>query len=204
MKLAAGIFCAMCAVFGFAEEVYLEPIITENEIAEKVAEIAQVLNREYEGKELIIVANLKGAVCLAADLIRELRCPFSLEFIRSSSYGMRGASQGDLTISGLDRINIEGKEVLVIDDIFDSGYTMASVVQQLKEKNPSSVKSLVLIEKNTQRRCVSYVPDYVLFKIEDYFVVGYGLDYKEYFRGLKGVYNLVLEKLPENSYARAR
>ena len=194
----------MCEVFGFAEEVYLEPIITENEIAEKVAEIAQVLNREYEGKELIIVANLKGAVCLAADLIRELRCPFSLEFIRSSSYGMRGASQGDLTISGLDRINIEGKEVLVIDDIFDSGYTMASVVQQLKEKNPSSVKSLVLIEKNTQRRCVSYVPDYVLFKIEDYFVVGYGLDYKEYFRGLKGVYNLVLEKLPENSYARAR
>jgi len=204
MKLAAGIFCALCTVVGFAEEGYLEPLITESEIAEKIAEAAQVLNREYEGKEVIVIANLKGAVCLAADLIRELQCPFSLEFIRCSSYGMRGDSRGDLTISGLDNMNIEGKEVLVIDDIFDSGYTMAAVVQQIKEKNPSSVKSLVLLEKKTHRRCVSYEPDYVLFKIDDYFVVGYGLDYKEYFRGLKGVYNLVLEKLPGNGYARAR
>jgi hypoxanthine phosphoribosyltransferase len=203
MKLATGIFCIFCSIFGFAEESYLEPLITESAIEGKIKEIANVLNEDYKGKNLVIIANLKGAVCLAADLIRELEVPFSLEFIRCSSYGMRGEARGELTISGLDKLDLEGKEVLIVDDIFDSGNTMTSVVKKVQEKNPAKVKSLVLLEKNTSRRIVNYQPDYVLFKIDDYFVVGYGLDYKEYFRGLKGVYNLVLDKLPENSYARA-
>jgi hypoxanthine phosphoribosyltransferase len=208
MKIAnwisyACIFCVMMTTKVFSEESYLEPLITQCEIEQKIVEVAKVINQDYAGKKLVIVANLKGAIVLAADLMRELTCPFSLEFITCSSYGMRGVSRGELTITGLDAIHCEGKDVLVIDDIFDSGATMSTVVKKMQEKNPASVKSLVLLEKNTKRRAVDYRPDYVLFQIDDYFVVGYGLDYEEYFRGLKGVYNLVLDKMPKDQYALA-
>ena len=206
MKIAtwisyACIFCVMMTNKVFSEESYLEPIITQSEIEQKIIEVAKVLNEDYAGKKLVIVANLKGAIVLAADLMRELSCPFSVEFITCSSYGLRGVSRGELTIKGLEAISCEGKDILVIDDIFDSGVTMATVVKKMEEKKPASIKSLVLLEKNTKRRAVDYRPDYVLFQIDDYYVVGYGLDYKEYFRGLKGVYNLILDKMPKNEYA---
>lgn len=145
------------------------------------------LNREYQGKKLTVLAVMKGGIFLASDLMRHLTMPFTLECIKASSYGQNGTNRGELTITGLDKIDLTGKDVLVIDDIFDSGHTMSGIVSKLAARNPNSVKTIVLVMKDVARS-VNYRPDYTLFTIPNRFVVGYGLDYKEYFRGLPGVY----------------
>jgi hypoxanthine phosphoribosyltransferase len=167
----------------------IELLISEDEIKSKIAETARTLNAEYKDQELVVVMVMKGAICIAADLIRELEVPCEIEAVTASSYGQRGIHRGELKISGLDELNFTGKNVLLVDDIFDSGQTLSQIVGKLKEKNPKSIKTLVLLEKNVER-ALSYKPDYVLFHIENRFVVGYGLDYKEYYRGLRGVYVL--------------
>jgi hypoxanthine phosphoribosyltransferase len=159
-------------------------------------EIAVQLHADYSDQEITIVMIMKGAICLVADLIRLLHLPCSIEIIQCSSYGQKGAERGHLTLLGLEKLHLKDKNVLVIDDIFDSGVTLSTVVDHLQEKNPKSLKSLVLLSKNVPRK-TAYVPDYVLFDIEDRFVVGFGLDYKEHYRGLPGVYALVLENLSE-------
>ena len=158
-------------------------------------EISETLNREYEGKELFIIAILKGSLCLVSDLVRHLNGPNDIEFIRCESYGMKGHLRGTLRIIGLEQLKLEGKHVLIVDDIFDSGNTIAGVLSRIQEMKPASLKTLVLLSKRVPRK-MPYQPNYVLFEIEDRFVVGYGLDYKEHFRGLKGVYALLLENLP--------
>lgn len=159
---------------------------------DKIAEIALKLESEYRGKELTIVMIMKGAICLVADLIRHLQIPCSIEFIQTSSYGQRGTKRGELAIFGLENIQLAKKHVLVLDDIFDSGATLTEVMKRLKAQEPKSIKSLVLLSKKVPRK-TEYNPDYVLFEIEDRFVVGYGLDYKEHYRGLPGVYVLMME-----------
>jgi hypoxanthine phosphoribosyltransferase len=171
----------------------LKPLLDKSQIAEKIHEVAKVIQRDYKGKDLVIVMVLKGSLCLVADLIRELDLPTDIEVVQCSSYGAKGAQRGELEIIGLDRLHIQHRDVLVVDDIFDSGYTMKALLSILKEKHPKSVKSLVLLSKKVPR-VTEYVPEYVLFEIENVFVVGYGLDYKEKYRGLSGVY--VLEGLP--------
>ncbi len=170
----------------------LELLISEQSIISKISEIADKLNTEYRDKELTIVMIMKGAICLVADLIRHIQIPCSIEFIQASSYGARGAKRGELTIFGLENIQLAKKHVLVVDDIFDSGATLSEVMNRLKVQDPKSLKSLVLLSKKVPRK-TEYNPDYVLFEIEDRFVVGYGLDYKEHYRGLPGVYALMME-----------
>jgi len=165
----------------------IELLISEDEIKSKIAETARVINTEYKGQELVVVMVMKGALCITADLIRELEVPCEIEAVTASSYGQRGTSRGELKISGVDELNLAGKNVLLVDDIFDSGETVWQIVKRLKEKNPKSIKTFVLLVKNVERT-LDYEPDYALFHIENRFVVGYGLDYKEYYRGLRGVY----------------
>jgi len=165
----------------------LKPLIEPKQIADKIQKIAHEINRDYAGKDLVILMVLKGSICLAADLIRALEVPFELDFAQCASYGTRGINKGDLQIFGLERLNFERRDVLVVDDIFDSGETMAFLIEALKKKNPHSLKSLVLLSKNVKRN-ISYRPDYVLFDIENHFVVGFGLDYKERYRGLPGIF----------------
>ncbi len=165
----------------------LDLLISADEITTRLEEIGEILNREYKGKELTLVMIMKGAICLAADLIRRLQMPHSVEFIQCQSYGMRGTSPGDLKITGLDSLDLKEKEVLLIDDIYDSGNTLSRAYAELKEKKPVSLKSLVLLSKNVPHQA-DYLPDHVLFEIEDRFVIGYGLDYKEYYRGLPAIY----------------
>lgn len=168
----------------------LEVLITPEKIHEKIKEIAVQIDKEFQNEELTIVMVMKGAICVSADLIRQLNTTTFLEYIKASSYGNNGANRGELKVIGLDKLDLESKNVLLVDDIFDSGTTMTSLVAQLKLKNPKKLKTLVLLMKKIPRE-TKYRPDYVLFDIDDHFVVGYGLDYKELYRGLPGIFAIV-------------
>lgn len=165
----------------------LSSLIQQEEISSKLKETAKQIQEDYKDKDLVIVMVMKGAICLAADLIRELDLPLDLEYVRCSSYGAGGIHRGELTVQGLDRLNLQDRDVLIVDDIFDTGHTLTTLLQALAAKNPRSIRSLVLLSKNVPH-VSDYRPEYVLFDIEDRFVVGYGLDYKERYRGLPGIY----------------
>jgi hypoxanthine phosphoribosyltransferase len=133
---------------------------------------------------------MKGSFIFTSDFVREIKTPFSIQAVTCSSYGQRGKKRGELTIKGLEDLDLRSKHVLIIDDICDSGKTFEAIKKEVEKQKPSSVKGLVmLLKKNPKRIKEASLPDYYLFEIEDKFVVGYGLDYKEYFRGLKGIYS---------------
>lgn len=166
----------------------LELLLSKEAIAEKIAQAAARLDRLYGQEELVIVAVMKGAICLVADLMRALKEPtVILECVQASSYGARGDQRGELTVGSLSPIDIVDKHVLLVDDIFDSGHTLHTIAKHLQSKNPRSLRTLVLLSKQVPRE-MAWEPDEVLFSIENRFVVGYGLDYNERYRALDGVY----------------
>ncbi|MCI5052790.1 MAG: hypoxanthine phosphoribosyltransferase [Simkaniaceae bacterium] len=173
--------------FSFIRAQELDTLISSEQISAKMQEVAAQINEDYKGKKLTIVMIMKGAVCVTADLIRELKIPFELDYVRASSYGMRGESRGSLVIERLDSLEIDGRDVLLIDDIFESGATLTGVMEQLEDKHPASIKTFILLDKICPK-ITTYKPDYVLFTIPNRFVIGYGLDYKEMYRGLPGIY----------------
>ncbi len=162
-------------------------LISKDQIQTRVQEIARQIEQDYQGKEITLVMVMKGAVCLTADLIREITIPCTLEFIKASSYGQNGKVAGALVFKGLEDLSLKDKHVIIVDDIFDTGNTMVRIKEKLLLQEPASLKTLVLLMKNRPRD-ISYQPDYVLFPVEDEFVIGYGMDYKEQYRGLPGVY----------------
>lgn len=170
----------------YAEESNLELVISSKEISEKIQAVGKQINLDYADKDLTIVIIMKGAICLTADLIRNIDIPFKLEYLNASSYGNNGTSAGKLTIKGLKNLDVEGRDILLVDDIFETGKTMAGVVELIQTKNPKSVKTLTLLVKDIPRDTTT-LPDYVLFHIPDLFVIGYGLDYKELYRGLPDI-----------------
>jgi len=121
--------------------------------------------------------------------MRELKLPHDLQAIQCSSYGANGTQRGELKIIGIEKLNIKDRDVLIVDDIYDTGHTLGALKEQLEKLSPRSLKTCVLLNKNDVAK-VSTTPDYVLFDIADLFVVGYGLDYKEQYRGLSGIYVL--------------
>lgn len=193
MKRLAAAFLVLCSTCLASDN--LELLIGPEEIAQKVSEVATQINKEYQDENLTIIMVMKGAVCVSADLIRELNIPFTLEYMKASSYGLRGATPEQVKITGIDNLDVTGKNLLVVDDIFDSGNTMTAIVSHLEKRNPKSLKTLVLLVKNVDRQ-TDYSPDYTMFNIENRFVVGYGLDYKEHYRGLPGVYAFVNDTPP--------
>ncbi|MBU6382872.1 MAG: hypoxanthine phosphoribosyltransferase [Verrucomicrobia bacterium] len=168
----------------------LKSLLSREEIAEKVKGLSQQIERDYQGKDLVIVMVLKGALCLVADLIRELNLPLDVQTVQCSSYGAGGTKRGALTVLGAERLKIHNRDVLIVDDIFDSGQTMVTLENVLREMGPRSLKTCVLLYKQDVPKVTDVRPDYVLFDIPDLFVVGYGLDFKERYRGLPGVYVL--------------
>ena len=164
----------------------LRMLISPEQIKDRIAQISSQLDSDYHDKELTLVIVMKGAICLVADLMREIKTPCTLEYVQASSYG-NSMQAGELTLRGLENISLEGKHVVIVDDIFDTGHTMTQIKNELLKQQPASIKTLVLLLKN-KPRAFSDVPDYVLFPIEDEFVIGYGLDYKELYRGLPGIY----------------
>jgi hypoxanthine phosphoribosyltransferase len=162
-------------------------LISSGDIQKRIKEVAAQIDCDYAGKEIVLVMVMKGAICITADLLRTLECPCSLEFIQASSYGNNGTVAGGLTIRGLENLNLQDKHVIIVDDIFDTGNTLMRIKNELAEQHPASLKILVLLLKN-KKRTMQDLPDYALFAIEDEFVIGYGLDYKELYRGLPGIY----------------
>jgi len=171
-----------------ATETDLKLLISKEQIDSRIKEVAQQIDQEYQGKEIVLVMVMKGAIFVTADLMSEIKVPCTLEYVKASSYGQNGTVNGALKLKGIEDLSLKGKHVIVIDDIFDTGTTMTAIKNQLLLQEPASLKTLVLLVKNRPRSLDAIVPDYVLFPIEDEFVVGYGLDYKEQHRGLKGVY----------------
>jgi hypoxanthine phosphoribosyltransferase len=167
----------------------MKRLIGRKQIAAKIAAFAHGIDREYAGKDLVIVMVLKGALCFVADLIRAMNIPCGIEVITSQSYGAGGAVRRPVKISGLENLFIENRDVLVVDDIFDSGETLSSILHHLKDKKPRSLKTCVLLSKNVPRATLVR-PDYSLFDIANHFVVGYGLDYKEEYRNLSDIFIL--------------
>ena len=158
-------------------------LVTEEEIATKVAELARVVDADYAGRELLLVGVLKGAVMVMADLARALTVPATMEFMAVSSYGSATSSSGVVRIlKDLDRA-IEGKDVLVVEDIIDSGLTLSWLLRNLTSRNPASVTVVALLRKPDAVR-VKVDVKYVGFDIPNEFVVGYGLDYAERYRDL--------------------
>jgi hypoxanthine phosphoribosyltransferase len=179
----------------FAVDDHLELLISSDEIAARVGEVAVQINQEYKDKDLTLVMIMKGSLCIASDLIRQITVPCTLEYIRASSYGQNGTKPGELTISELDHKAIQGRDLLLIDDILETGNTMQRVIQQIRGKCPKSIKTLLLLVKDIPR-ITTIVPDFTLFHIQDRFVVGYGLDYKELYRGLPGIYAFINDTPP--------
>ncbi len=164
-------------------------LITQKQIEEAVCAFAQRVSQECCGKELHIVAVLKGAIFFLVDLVRLLKCPVQIHFVKASSYGMRGKERGKLQLKMDDLPNLKDKEILLLDDIFDSGETFKSLAQALQAMRPRSLKTAVLLLKKRQRTH-RFLPDTSLFEVEDTFVVGYGLDYKELYRNLPSIYSI--------------
>ncbi|MGA9172750.1 MAG: hypoxanthine phosphoribosyltransferase [Thermoactinomyces sp.] len=160
-----------------------EILISERQIQEKVAELGNVLSKEYKDLNPLCICILKGAVPFMADLIRKLEIPLEMDFMAVSSYGNSTTSSGVVRIlKDLDS-SIEGRHVLIVEDIIDSGLTLSYLVEMLKGRNAASIKIVTLLDK-PERRKVDLSPDYSGFTIPDAFVVGYGLDYAEKYRNL--------------------
>ena len=166
-------------------QLQLQLLINSKQIEERLERVARKLEEDYNGEQVTIVMIMKGSFILIADLMRHLHLPVRLDTVHCSSYGH--GSKGELSVKGIEELEIKSKHILVIDDIFDTGETLAEVVRQIGEKEPASLKSLVLLQKDVPHN-TDYRPTIALFDIEDRFVVGYGLDYKEYYRGLPDIY----------------
>lgn len=158
-------------------------LIDEGQIAERIGEVAAQLDADYKGKNPIMICILKGSLVFCADLMRAMEVPVTVEFMKVSSYGAGTTSSGKLSVS-LDILsNIENKDVLIVEDIIDSGHTMYALKEMLKTRNPVSLRIVTLLDKPS-RRVADISADYTCFEIEDEFVIGYGLDYAEKYRDL--------------------
>ncbi len=158
-------------------------VITAEKIAEKTAEAGKLIDREYEGKPLLLVSILKGAYIFLADLSRAVSIPCEIGFMAAESYGSGLSSSGNVKITLDLKQDISEYHVVIVEDIVDSGRTLSKIVEMLRERNPLSLKVLTLLDK-PERRAVDFKPDYTLFTIPDFFAVGYGLDCGEYYRNL--------------------
>lgn len=164
-------------------DIVKEVLLTEEQIQQRVAELGAQITDDYEGEEVVLVCVLKGAVMFFADLARQVKGNVTLDFISCSSYGSSTISSGVVRIlKDLDR-PIEGKHVVVVEDIVDTGNTLSYVLQNFKTRKAKSVRLAALLNK-PDRRKVDVDVDYEGFVIPDYFVVGYGLDYAEEYRQL--------------------
>lgn len=157
-------------------------LITEAQIARRIRGMAREIARDYAGREMVVVSLLNGTVMFLADLIRNLSLPLRLDFIGVSSYGA-GTESGELVFTKELRLSVGGREVLLVDDILDTGKTLYRVLGKLRALKPRRIRTCVLLNK-AARRVEAVEADYVGFEIPDYFVVGYGLDFAERYRNL--------------------
>lgn len=158
-------------------------LLTEEQIAEIVQNMGRQISKDYEGKNLVLVSVLKGSLVFMADLMRAITVPCSIDFLSVSSYGNGTVTSGEVRIlKDLDG-SLEGKDLLVVEDILDSGMTLSYLLKTLSARNPASVRLCTFLDKPERRR-VDIRADYVGASVPDAFIVGYGLDYAEKYRNI--------------------
>ena len=159
-------------------------LLKEEEVDKRIAEVAAMINRDYAGKEVHLICILKGSVFFTCELAKRLTVPVSMDFMSVSSYGSGTESSGVVRIvKDLDE-SIAGKNVLIVEDIIDSGRTLAYLIEILKQRNPESIHLCTLLDKPERRVKKQVKVDYTCFEIPDEFVVGFGLDYDQKYRNL--------------------
>lgn len=163
-------------------------LITKEQIDERIHQLGAEISKDYDGKKLYILSLLRGSFIYTADLVRQITVPTKIGFMTTSSYGNDEQSKGSVNVVNDIPDNIEGFDVLIVDDIVDTGITMDFVISRVKSLGAASVKSCVLLDK-PERRKINLKPDYCCFEIPDLFVVGYGLNYGDYYRNIPYVFN---------------
>jgi hypoxanthine phosphoribosyltransferase len=157
-------------------------LITDQQLAKRIKTLAREIERDFRGREMVVVSLLNGTVLFLADLIRHLNLPLRLDCIGVSSYGL-GTESGELVFTKELRLDVRGRDVLLVDDILDTGRTLSRVLPRLQALKPRRIKTCVLLDKPS-RRIEKITADYIGFTIPDFFVVGYGLDFAERYRNL--------------------
>ena len=164
-------------------DVNISVMISEEEIDKKIRELGKVISDDYAGKELHVICILRGGVFFMAELVKRITVPVTIDFMTASSYGNNTVSSGKIKIGKDLEESIEGRDVLVVEDIVDTGRTLSYLMEMLKERKPASLALCTLLDK-PERRTHEVKVDYTGFKVPDEFVVGYGLDYAQKYRNL--------------------
>jgi hypoxanthine phosphoribosyltransferase len=165
------------------ERLFGRPIVTQEEMRTRIRELGKQITADYTGKDFVLVGVLKGAYAFYADLARAIRIPMRVDFIVVTSYGSRAKTSGKVKMVTEVTEDIKGKDVLLVEDIVDSGLTIQYLVKQLSKRKPRSVKVCTLLSK-PERRTIDVPLAYIGFNIPDKYVVGYGLDYQQKYRNL--------------------
>lgn len=159
-------------------------LITEDQLRERIAELGEQLTRDYADKDPVVIGVLKGVVVFYADMVRQIKTPCEMAFMTLRSYCGTDSS-GTLQFLQDLAIDIEGRHVLILEDIFDTGNSLDFTYRHLQSKNPASIKICTLLDKPSRRKPgITLQADYIGFTIDNYFVIGYGLDYNEHYRNL--------------------
>jgi hypoxanthine phosphoribosyltransferase len=169
----------------------LVPVYTKDDIQMMVAAVARQISHDYQGRELVLVGVLNGAFIFLADLVRELSIPVKIDFVRVASYGANTTSSGKISLTKDLELDIKNKDVLVIEDIVDTGLTLSYLIDYLKSYEPLSLKVCSLLDKHERRECEVRI-DYACQVVKEGFLVGYGLDYADEYRSLQEICDLKL------------
>jgi hypoxanthine phosphoribosyltransferase len=165
-------------------------VLTEEEIAEKIAQVAKQISADYQDSELIVIAILKGAFIFCADLVRKLDLEqIKVDFLRAASYGSGTTSSEEVKLIKDIDIDIMGKHVLIVEDIVDTGLTLSFLVEHMRLRSPKSIRICTMIDKKERRKTDIRV-DYACHTVSEGFLIGYGLDFAEDYRNLPGLYHL--------------
>ena len=167
----------------------MKVLLSEKQVQQKVRALARKISQDFSGREVLLIGVLKGAFIFMADLARRMTPPVKMDFVRLASYGSGTQSSGKIRIIKDVETPLRGKDVLIVEDIIDTGVTVKHLYQRLKARKPRSLKVVTLLEKPARRQ-VNFQADYVGFQIENHFVVGYGLDCAEEYRNLRAIYVL--------------
>lgn len=167
-------------------------LFSECDIRKRISELGKEITKDYKQKNLLLVSILRGGVIFLSDLIKQIDLPLSIDFMSISSYGIDGTSTGVVRITkDLDE-SIEGKDVLIVEDIIDTGLTISYLLRNLRSRFPESLRICTLLDRDV-RRIADIDIKYIGFKIGEKYIVGYGLDYKQKFRNLQSIYELKLD-----------
>lgn len=171
----------------------LEKLFSKQDIAKTVKKLARKIEKDFKGEEIIFVCLLKGSFMFTSDLVRCIRNPSRIDFMRVSSYGSAMKTKGTVNVLKDMEEDVEGKNIIIVEDIIDSGLTLTHIKEMIRKRNPKSLKICALLDKRARRE-VEIEGDYVGFTIDDGFVVGYGIDYAEQYRNCPEICVVVGEK----------